>query len=182
MVTSKKLQYCGEFTNINFRIMRNSHIYFAVLSFVLLTSGYVTSVLADESDPMLDKNLFSIGAGISDNSVSGSSDETGFQFIAAYDLNQVNVMEGVNSSVEFGFMDYGFSSDSTGIWANYVVDGLISGQFGWLARLGLDIGDDSGLMIGAGVSYSTNEKIELRFEYVARDEVDSLQFNFLYHL
>jgi len=46
----------------------------------------------------------------------------------------------------------------------------------------LDIGDDSGLMVGAGVSYTTSEKIELRFEYVARDEVDSLQFNFLYHL
>jgi len=163
--------------------MRNSHRYFAVLSLVLLSSGYATSVLADESKPLLDKNLFSIGAGISDNSASQfNNDETGFQFFTAYDLNQVNVMEGVKSSVEIGFMDYGFPSDNTGIWANYVVDGLISGQLGWLARLGFDFGDDSGLMIGAGVSYATSEKIELRVEYVSRDEVDSLQFNFLYQL
>ncbi len=142
---------------------------------------YVTPVFADENEPLLDKSMFSIGAGISNNSVSRSSDKTGFQFFAAYDLNQVNLMEGVKNSVEFGFIDYGFSSDSTGIWATYMVDGTISEQFGWLARLGLDIGDDSGLIVGAGVRYTANEKMELRGEYVVRDEVDSLQFNFLYH-
>ncbi|GBF28908.1 hypothetical protein MnTg03_00470 [bacterium MnTg03] len=163
--------------------MRNTHIYLAALSFTLLSSTYVTPVFADEHEPLLDKSLFSIGVGISDNSAGQFiKDETGFQFFTAYDLNQVNVMEGVKSSVEIGFMDYGFPSDNTGIWANYVVDGLISGQLGWLARLGWDFGDDSGLMIGAGVSYATSEKIELRVEYVSRDEVDSLQFNFLYQL
>jgi len=162
--------------------MRDLHKYLAVLSFVLLFSGHAKSIFADENGPLLDKSMFSIGAGISDNSVSGSSDETGFQFFAAYDLNQVNLMEGVKSSVEFGFMDYGFSSDSTGIWATYVAAGTIKEEFGWLARLGLDIGDDSGLMIGAGLRYTTNENMEFRGEYVVRDEVDSLQFNFLYHL
>jgi len=162
--------------------MRNTHIYLAALSFTLLSSTYVTPVFADEHEPLLDKSLFSIGVGISDNSVSRSSDETGFQFFAAYDLNQVNVMEGVKSSVEFGFIDYGFSRDSTGIWATYVAAGPLSEKFGWLGRLGLDIGDDSGLMVGAGVSYATSEKIELRVEYVVRDEVDSLQFNLLYQL
>ena len=38
------------------------------------------------------------------------------------------------------------------------------------------------LMVGAGLSYIMDDKNELRFEYVARDEVDSLQFNYLYHL
>ena len=162
-------------------MMRNIPNYLTVLCFALLSGVYVTSVFADEGEPLLDKGMFSIGTGISSNSVSGV-DETGFQFFAAYDLNQINVMEGVKSSVEFGFMDYGFSSDSTGIWGTYVVDGIISEKLGWLARLGIDIGDDNGLMIGAGVSYATNDKIELRGEYVVRDEVDSLQFNFLYHL
>jgi len=162
--------------------MRNLHRYFAVLSFILLFSGYDISAFADEHEPLLDKSLFSIGVGISDNSVSGSSDETGFQFFAAYELNQYNLMEGVKSSVEFGFMDYGFSRDSTGIWATYVAAGPLSEKFGWLGRLGLDIGDDSGLMVGAGVSYTTNENMEFRGEYVVRDEVDSLQINFIYHL
>jgi len=162
-------------------MMRNIHNYLTALCFALLSGVYVTSVFADEGEPLLDKSMFSIGTGISRNSISGF-DETGFQFFVAYDLNQINVMEGVKSSVEFGFMDYGFSIDSTGIWGNYVVDGVINEKLGWLARLGLDIGDDSGLMIGAGVSYATDDKIELRGEYVVRDEVDSLQFNFLYHL
>ncbi len=153
------------------------------LSLVFISGVFVAPVFAAEGEPLLDKNLFSIGAGISDNSISRpKDDEIGFQFFAAYDLNQVNLMEGVTSSIEFGFMDFGFSRDDTGIWASYVVDGTISGQFGWLAQAGFDIGDDSGLLVGAGVKYALDEKVDLRAEYVVRDEVDSLQFNFLYHL
>ena len=157
--------------------------FLAYLSLVFLSGVMTAPVFAAEGEPLLDKNLFSIGAGISSNSISKHrDDETGFQFFAAYDLSQINLMEGVNSSVEFGFMDFGFPRDDTGIWASYVVDGTISGQLGWLAQLGLDIGDDSGLLIGAGVKYAVDERMDLRLEFVARDEVDSLQFNFLYHL
>ncbi|MCZ6488682.1 MAG: hypothetical protein O6703_10965 [Gammaproteobacteria bacterium] len=161
--------------------MRNTHLYPA--AFILLSCAWVTPVFADESQPLLDKNKFSMGGGISTNSVSGPvSDEIGYQFFGAYNLNQINLMEGVHSSVEFGYMDYGFSGDSSGIWATYVVDGSLGGKFGWLARLGLDIGDDSGLMLGVGLGYSVNSRMELRGEYVIRDEVDSLQFNILYDL
>jgi hypothetical protein len=163
--------------------MRNTHKYLTVLFFTLLSGFYVSTVSADESDPLLEKSKFSIGAGISTNSISGpASDEIGFQLFGAYDLSQVNLVESVKSSVEFGLMDYGYSGDSLGVWATYVVDGPISGRFGWLGRLGLDVGDDSGLMLGAGLSWGVNSKTNLRFEYVIRDEVDSLQFNYLYHL
>lgn len=164
-------------TMTNFRKSLN------VLSVTLVFFGYSAVGYAQEAKPLLDKNLFSIGAGISDNSIGGRvRDEIGFQFFAAYDLNQVYLMEGVKSSVEFGIMDYGFRRDSTGIWATYVADGIISGQFGWLARAGLDIGDDSGLMIGAGLNYAADSRLELRGEYVLRDDIKSLQFNILYHL
>ena len=153
------------------------------LPLVFVSVVFATPVFAAEGEPLLDKSLFSIGVGISDNSISRPrDDETGFQFFAAYDLDQINLMEGVTSSVEFGFMDFGFSGDDTGIWASYVVDGAFSGQFGWLAQIGFDIGDDSGLMVGAGAKYAVDEKMDLRVEYVVRDEVDSLQFNLLYHL
>lgn len=172
-----------KFANKDFTMMRTTQKYLAALSFVLLSGVYLIPVSAAEGDPLLQTGNFSIGAGISTNSVSGpASDETGFQLFGAYDLNQVNLAEGVKSSVEFGLMDYGFSGDSTGIWATYVIDGPISGRFGWVGRLGLDIGDDSGLMIGAGLGWSVNSRIDLRGEYVIRDDVDSLQFNFLYHL
>lgn len=164
-------------------MMGNTQKNLIALFFALLFGTNFTPVSADESDPLLEKSKFSIGAGISYNSISGPvSDEVGFQMIGAYDLSQVNLVESVKSSVEFGLMDYGYSGDSVGIWATYVVDGPISGRFGWLGRLGFDAGDDSGLMIGAGLGWAANSKTNLRFEYVIRDDIDSLQFNYLYHL
>jgi len=163
--------------------MRNTQKYLAALIITLLSGFYLSTLSADESEPLLEKSKFSIGAGVSNNSISGpASDKFGFQLFGAYDITQVNLVESVKSSVEFGLMDYGFSGDSTGIWATYVIDGPISGRFGWLGRLGYDFGDDSGVMIGAGLGWALNSKMDLRGEYVIRDDVDSLQFNFLYHL
>ena len=68
------------------------------------------------------------------------------------------------------------------VWATAVVDGAISGNFGWLGRLGFDFGDDDGFMFGAGLSFNMGPKAELRTEYVIRDNIDSLQFNLYYHL
>ena len=138
---------------------------------------------AQENQPILDRNLFSIGAGISDNEISSpDEDDTGFQFLIAYDLLQVNLLEGVGSSLEFGFADFGFDDDDTGIWGSFVIDGAITEGIGWLAQAGIDIGDDSGLLVGAGLKAMLNEQMDLRLEYVVRDEVDSLLINFLYHL
>ena len=148
-----------------------------------LLAAVFTPVQAQDNKPLLDRNLFSIGFGISDNEVSNpDEDETGFQFFGAYDLTQVNLMDGVDSSFEFGFMDFGFDDDDTGIWGSYVIDGNLSGRLGWLAQVGLDIGDDSGLLLGAGLKIMLNETLDLRFDYVVRDEVDSLQINFMLHL
>ena len=144
-----------------------------------------TQVAAEQkatNQPLLDKNKFSIGVGAARNSV-GSFDETGFQFFAGYDLDEVNLMDGVNTSIEMGYLDYGFSSgDDDGLWINAVVDGALSNKLGWLARAGLDLGDDSGLMVGAGVGLDLNARTTLRFEYVIRDDVDSIQFNLRYHM
>jgi len=168
--------------------MRNTKKFLTALAVIICSAVQITPVMAEKGKPLLDRGKFSIGAGISNNSVGGSvvggpiDDELGYQFFGAYDLSMINLMDGVDSSVEFGVMDYGFSRDSTGIWGTFVVDGNIGGGFGWLARLGLDLGDDSGLMVGAGAAYKINKRIDIRLEYVVRDEVDSLQFNVLYRL
>jgi len=153
------------------------------LIMVLALGAILTQAQAQEKEPLLNKSQFSIGIGISDNEISDpDEDDTGAQFFAAYDLTQLNLMEGVDSSIEFGFMDFGFDKDDTGIWASYVVDGTISGRLGWLAQAGLDIGDDSGLLLGAGLKFMLDDRSDLRLDYVVRDDVDSLQINFLYHL
>ena len=157
--------------------------YLAAFIATLILTVQASSAQAAENKPLLDSSQFAIGAGISNNSVDGPfSSEIGFQFFGAYDLTMVNLMEGVNSSVEVGFMDYGFARNSTGIWSTYVVSGKFAKQFGWLSRLGFDAGDDSGVMFGVGADYTINKKMDIRLEYVVRDEVDSLQFNFLYRL
>lgn len=144
------------------------------------------NVQAEPQGPLLNKSKMSIGAGLSRNSVDAlgySDSEIGFQFFAAYDLDQVNLIEGARSSVELGYMDYGFSrGDAGGLWTTYVLDGAIRENLAWLARLGLDLGDDSGLMFGAGLGFRVNAATQLRLEYVIRDDIDSLQFNFIYHL
>lgn len=156
--------------------------YLTTLSIVALAAVFATPVSADENLPLLNKELFSIGGGVSSNSVSGHDDEIGFQIFGAYDMNEINLMEGVASSIEFGYMDYGFSNDSTGIWTTWVFSGAIQEKWGWLARAGYDFGDDDGLMIGGGASYALDDRMQLRGEYVVRDDIDSLQFNILYHL
>lgn len=158
------------------------HHYLPTLSIVALATVLATPVSADENLPLLNKDLFSIGGGISINSTNRKDDEIGFQIFSAYDMNEINLMEGVASSIEAGYMDYGFSGDSSGIWLNWVVSGAIQEKWGWLARAGYDFGDDDGLMIGGGASYALDDRMQLRGEYVIRDNVDSLQFNILYHL
>jgi len=166
------------------RCKRLSTISGLLLFMVNIPAGFAADAQLQNAQPqpLLERNKFSVGWGLSNNSASGLSDEIGFQFFGAYDLNQINLMEGVKSSVEFGFMDYGFKRNSTGIWGTYVIAGSLGNNFGWLARLGVDVGDDSGLMIGVGAGYDFARDMEGRIEYVVRDEIDSLQFNFLYRL
>jgi len=147
----------------------------------ILSISFSAALLA-ENGPLLDRERLAIGGGLTYNSIGGPvDDEAGFQIFAAYELPAVNVLEYVNSSIEVGYMDYGFDGeDANGLWATFVLDGAVKGQWGWLARLGLDLGDDSGIMFGAGASYTWDTKLSARVEYVIRDEVDSLQLNVIH--
>jgi hypothetical protein len=50
-----------------------------------------------------------------------------------------------------------------------------------LGRTGYDFGDDDGFLFGVGAGYIVNKNLKLRLEFVARDNVDSLQFNVLFY-
>ncbi len=158
--------------------------FLSLISFSLIAQPAKTQGSSSNSKPLLERSKLSIGAGLSLNSVDGPvDDELGYQFFAAYKLTRVNLLEGVNSSLELGYMDYGFDGvDNDGLWATYVIDGAINSQVNWLARAGFDFGDDSGLMLGMGLSARINKQLKLRMEYVVRDEVDSIQLNLLYKL
>ena len=135
----------------------------------------------------LDTNKIFIGGGISNNDIGFGDDATGFQIFAGIPLPVK--MGKARLSAEVGYMDsgefeqalpFGFGtvkSEAKGVWVNAVVDVPVGKTISLVGRGGLDFGDDDGLMIGGGLGIAVGKKVDLRFEYVIRDHIDSLQAN-----
>jgi hypothetical protein len=130
-------------------------------------------------------NLYA-GAGIGLNSVSGLDDAIGIQIFGGYKLNMVN-LDPIALAVEVGYMDTGdFEAggmnvgSASGLWATAVANYPVSPEVNLLGRLGLDFGDDDGLMLGVGAGFRLSPELQLRGEYVIRDNIDSLQANVVY--
>lgn len=135
----------------------------------------------------LEQDRMYLGGGIADNEVDNES-ATGYQFFAGYEL-PVNTGE-VDTAVEIGFRDSGDydvntpagnrEEDADGVWVNGVASVPLAERIDLVGRAGVDFGDDDGLMAGAGVGVDVTDRVEVRGEYVARDETDSVQANLLY--
>lgn len=123
----------------------------------------------------------------------------GFQFFGGYQLPRH--IQGVDSAIEIGYLnsgDFEYSDrvcvlnvctssnvdagDVDGLWASYVAKLPLQQNLGLIGRLGLDFGDDDGLLFGVGMGAFLSNSFELRGEYVVRDHMDSLQANFIIHL
>lgn len=130
------------------------------------------------------------GGGLSSNSVAGSDDGTGFQIFGGYRFSEK--ARGLKLDGEVGYMSTGdmditvnvpfigavtTSAEAKGLWATAVLRVTFSPDVEGLGRLGLDFGDDDGLMAGVGLGLYLSKEVQLRVEYVERDDVDSLQFN-----
>ena len=132
-------------------------------------------------------NLYA-GAGLTFNTV-GSGNATGFQLFGGYDLN-VRINGDISTAVEVGYMDSGnfnaFGGGSfggaEGIWAALVNSVEINPKMDAFTRIGIDLGDDDGVMVGAGMGYHFNNRAALRVEYVVRDNINGLQFNAVFHM
>jgi opacity protein-like surface antigen len=129
----------------------------------------------------------------------GYDDATGFQVFAGYDLDYR--LGKASLAAEVGYMDSGdFEQDVDvvipgfgriggrtieenvdGLWTTGVIS-LPVGAVNLIGRAGLDFGDDDGFMVGGGVGIDLSREWELRFEYVMRDNVDSLQANIAFSL
>lgn len=139
-----------------------------------------------------------VGAGIGFNSLDGGGDATGYQFFGGYDLTKSGIKAPpFKLAVEVGYMDSGtfdtqvnvpllgtvtVESKAKGLWATGVASYAASPQVDLLGRVGLDFGDDDGLMVGVGAGYNVNKQMQLRGEYVIRDHINSLQFNISFRL
>ena len=155
------------------------------LSLIFVVLLGVFNVNAEESSKVvIDTKDFYFGVGGSLNSLSNVEidDGFGFQAFAGYTL-PVNLGKGA-LAVEVGYMDSGNldvngrSTDrkAKGAWSTAVISHPLVDKLSVLARAGYDFGDDDGFMFGSGVGYQVNQKLEMRGEYVVRDNIDSLQF------
>jgi hypothetical protein len=136
-----------------------------------------------------DTNKLFFGAGVSQNDADGTDEGTGFQIFGGYEFGKV--AQNVSLDAEVGYMDSGdlcvdlpffgeVCDDATGLWATGVGRLELNPQFDLIGRLGFDFGDDDGLMFGIGGGFNVNKQTQLRLELVERDEISSLQFNFVY--
>ena len=132
----------------------------------------------------LDTSKLFFGAGFSSNDVSGSDNATGYQIFGGYGFGEVT--KNVFIDAEVGYMDTGNMTrgggnvSAKGLWANGVGRLMVTPSVELIGRLGLDFGDDDGLMAGIGAGVLLSKNFKLRLEFVQRDDVNSVQFNFVY--
>ena len=138
----------------------------------------------------LDAKQFYIGGGLGYNDI-GFDEAVGLQLFAGQPipvkmgkarlLGEVGYMDSGNFDRNVG----GFGTSSAkaqGIWANAVIEIPAGEKINLLARAGLDFGDDDGLMIGGGIGIPAGNQMDIRFEYVVRENIDSLQANLVIRL
>jgi len=135
-----------------------------------------------------------VGGGLGFNSVTNSDTGVGFQFFGGYHAGRIaNNLEG---DIEIGYMDTGdmdvsvntpfgsvtANARAKGLWATGVARYALNPQLDLIGRAGFDFGDDDGFMAGVGLGYNLSRQSQLRGEYVARDNVDSIQVNITFNL
>ena len=121
------------------------------------------------------------GGGLSHNSVSGGGSALGWQIQGGYDFGQI--LGDARVMAEVGFMNSGnFGGGSaSGLWASGLAALPLADYWSLLGRAGIDFGDDDGLLVGVGAEYEAMPDLDLRGEFVSRNNIDSLQFNLIYH-
>jgi hypothetical protein len=154
---------------------------------VLISSAVVSSPVHAEG-PINTKNIY-VGGGLAFNSLPGYGSSRGFQFFGGYDFD-FKLNEDISSALEFGYTNSGkFDRLTTapkseavkGVWLAMLESVPLSSKTDMLVRLGYDFGDDDGFILGTGLQYKFDTKVAMRMEYVAREHVNALQANVLFH-
>jgi hypothetical protein len=162
------------------------------LLFSLLMLFSSSTVLAQGGSVTIQTSNFYVGGGLGFNSYRGAR-STGIQFLGGYEFD-FRLNGDISTAIELGYMetgkfDYkdlndgstnGTNQEADGVWLNVVETFPIGNKVEGIVRLGLDFGDDDGIMAGTGLGYNFNRQWSLRTEYVVREAVNSFQFNLLF--
>lgn len=148
-----------------------------VCLFALMSMAIVPSFSANAEGGGIKADNFYLGGGLGFNSGA-----TGFQLFGGYEFDFI-INEDISSAVELGYMNTGEfdnNEDFKGLWVAAVESVPLSSKTDMLVRLGVDFGDDDGILFGAGLQYKFNTKAAFRAEHVVRDHINSLQANVLF--
>lgn len=159
-----------------------------VLGLLIATSTTAYAQNANTKQGFDAKQIY-FGGGISSNDISYANSAVGFQIFGGLPLN-LNLGK-AKTAIEVGYMNsgnfdrtfngpfgtYTASAHATGIWSTAVATLPLQNNMNLVGRLGYDFGDDDGVMFGGGLGVALANKMEVRFEYVIRDHIDSLQAN-----
>ncbi|MBT8133851.1 MAG: hypothetical protein KJO03_05020 [Gammaproteobacteria bacterium] len=144
---------------------------------------------AANAEGALDAQRIYLGGGLGFNSLPGYGSARGFQFFGGYDF-AFKLNDDISSALEIGYMDTGdfdqykgpgSNEDVKGLWAAMLESVPLSSKTDMLVRLGYDFGDDDGVLLGTGMQYKFTTKVAMRMEYIARQNVNALQANVLFH-
>ena len=136
----------------------------------------------------IDTKRFYVGGGFGFNSLPAFGSARGLQIFGGYDFD-FKLNEDISSAVEIGYMNSGdfdqynginSNDNAKGLWLSAVESVPLSSKTDMLVRLGFDFGDDDGFLLGTGLQYKFNTKLAFRMEYIARQNINSLQANVLF--
>lgn len=151
---------------------------------VFLLALMIMASNVNAEGPVDAKRIY-VGGGLGFNSLPGFGSARGFQFIGGYEFG-FKLNDDISTALEIGYMDSGdfeqykgpnSNEDVKGFWMAAVESVPLTRKVDMLARLGFDFGDDDGFLLGGGMQYKFDTKLALRMEYIARQNVNSLQAN-----
>ncbi len=157
---------------------------------LLALSSLPLMAQADNHGQGFQPERLQLGASLSHNVVDspfggGNVDAMGMSIFAGYELD--NDIDQVKTTVEIGYSqtdDFfkGPHNDISGLWVAGVVEKQlpeINPNLFALARLGLDLGDDDGILLGAGAGFHLTPKVDVRGEYINKDASSVYQASFV---
>lgn len=163
-----------------------------IASLVAIAANSATAEEASSKAPVA--NGLYLGGGISYNNLDAGSifkevdsdSASGFQLFAGLPIS--SSIKGFKTFVELGYFQtnnfkfLGVKERVKGVSGSFVLQrnlNEINPNLYGLARIGVELGDDDGMLMGIGAGYRLSPKVEVRAEFVNKDLITSYQANAL---
>ena len=162
-----------------------------LLTSIITTSLAIPAFADEEANKKIQvENRLYVGGGLNmnviDSPFGGSDDASGVTLFAGYKFDN-NIHQDLTTSLEFGYgntSDFGNDKDITSLYLAAVGDKKlpeIDPKLSVIGKIGLDVGDDDGILLGAGVGYQVAPAVQVRLEFINKDASSQYQASALFN-